>query len=358
MTTVLCAWVFGVGLVSSPGSDLRLERFQASELHMGTKFTVVLYANDLAAANRGLKAAFARIRGLDQRLSDYRRDSELNRLSNSAPPTGSSLQRPFHVSCDLWRILRYSQDLSRRTEGAFDVTVGPLSRLWRRALRRSTMPSPDRLTQALSAVSYQHMRLDQTRHTVTLLRPHMRLDLGGIAKGYATDEALKSLRNIGIDRAIVNAGGDMSIGRAPPETRGWKVGIAPLDPSRRPSRMLVLEKCAVATSGDTWQYAEIDGRRYSHIVDPHTGLGLTRRSSVTVVAGDGMSADSLASAVSVLGPQRGLSLVDQTPGACVLIMEEINGEIVTHPSRGFDRLLTADEPVRTVQDNSDPMEQP
>jgi thiamine biosynthesis lipoprotein len=152
------------------------------------------------------------------------------------------------------------------------------------------------------------------------MRPGMRLDLGAIAKGYATDEALAVLRRLGLPRALVNASGGISAGAPPPGRDGWRVAVAPLEPDAPPSQFLRVVNGAVATSGDTWQFVEIDGKRYSHIIDPRTGWGLTTHSSVTVLAPDGMTADGLATAVSVLGPQEGLALVEQTPGVAALIV--------------------------------------
>jgi thiamine biosynthesis lipoprotein len=170
----------------------------------------------------------------------------------------------------------------------------------------------------------------------------MRLDLGGIAKGFATDEALAALARNGIDRAMVNASGDMSLGAPPPGSEGWKIGIAPLDADEPPSRFLRLERCGVATSGDLWQFVEINGRRYSHILDPRTGMGLTERSSVTVVAPDGITADSLASAVSVLGPDRGLLLAEETEGASALVVTRFAEKIVEFESVRFRELRKSD----------------
>ena len=130
------------------------------------------------------------------------------------------------------------------------------------------------------------LRLDKVARTCTLTKPKMKLDLGGIAKGYAADQALAVLKSQGVVSALVDASGDLAIGAAPPGQQGWKIGIAPLEAGSPPSRFLMLAECGVATSGDAWQFVEIDGHRYSHIIDPHTGIGLTTRSSVTVIAPD------------------------------------------------------------------------
>ncbi|MCH8923662.1 MAG: FAD:protein FMN transferase [Planctomycetes bacterium] len=293
-----------------------LDRFTYTQVHMGAPFRIVLYGPNREAAGKAAQAAFARIKQLDEILSDYKPQSELNRLSRSGPAS-----RGVKVSDELWTVLSRAQALSRETDGAFDVTVGPYVRLWRRARRNKQMPSERLLAEAKASVGYRHVRLDEHRHTVQLTRAKMQLDLGGIAKGYAADEALAVLKRHGVTRALVDAGGDIALGAAPPDRKGWRIGVAPLaGADGKPSRYLVLSNVGVATSGDAHQFVEIDGRRYSHIVDPHTGLGLTVRGSVTIVAPDCITADSLASAVSVLGPQRGMKLVEARCGVEAIVM--------------------------------------
>jgi thiamine biosynthesis lipoprotein len=267
-------------------------------------------------------------------MSDYDPESELSRLSRSSPMTCG-----VRVSEDLWRVLTKSQALSERSEGAFDVTVGPLSKLWRRARRQRKRPSPERLEAARAAVGYRHLRLDPRRRAVQLVRPNMRLDLGGIAKGYAADEALAALRRMGLPRALINAGGDIAAGDPPPGRTMWKIGVAPLERDAAPSHHIGVANGAVATSGDAWQFVEINGARYSHIIDPRTGEGLTTLSSVTVVAPDCATADSLASAVSVLGPDEGLALVEETPCAAALFVAAAREGFRVHESRRLGRFL-------------------
>ncbi len=305
---ILNAWLLGAGVALATCQPAGLERFESAQPHMGTKFIIVLYAPDEELANRAFEAAFRRIAELDRTLSDYDEQSELSRLSRTAPTP----QR-VGVSDDLLAVLSSAQRLSVLSHGAFDVTVGPLTRLWRRARRQGELPTQARLQEALAAVGYQSLVVDAQEHTAQLLKPHMRLDVGGIAKGYALDQALRELQRLGIDRAIVNASGDMAASGPPPDKPGWLVGIAPLQPSAPPSVFGYLTHQAIATSGDAFQYVEIAGVRYSHIVDPQTGLGLTQRSSVSILAPNGTDADGLASAVSVLGPESGLKLVGTTP---------------------------------------------
>lgn len=307
------------------------ERFEFSEVHMGADFKLVLYAADRDAANRAAAAAYARIAALNKTLSDYDPQSELSRLSATA---GSGAKAK--VGDDLWLVLERSQRLAADTDGAFDVTVGPMVKAWRSARRTKTFPSDERLAKARAAVGYRHLQLNAEHRTAQLLVPDMLLDLGGIAMGYAADEALAVIKRHGIGSAMVDASGDIVCGDAPPGKRGWKIGIAPLTESNGPpSRYVWLVNGALTTSGDAFQYVAIDGKRYSHIVDPHTGLGLTTRSSVTVTARDCLTADSLATAVSVLGPERGLELIKRNAGAEALIVRIENDQVKTYSSPKF-----------------------
>lgn len=318
---------------AAPVEATRLQRFEYRQPHMGVAFVIRLYADDEAAAKRAAEAAFARVAELNAILSDYDPDSELMRLCRESAPG-----KPIPVSEELAFVLSRSLAMARRTDGAFDVTIGPVVRLWRHARRRREMPDAKRLAAARALVGWKHVRLDECARTVELLKRDMRLDLGGIAKGYAADEALRVLREHGIDRALIDAGGDIVMGDAPPGRAGWRIGIAPLDkPEGAPSRHLVLANQSVATSGDAFQHVEIAGTRYSHIVDPKTGLGLTTHSSVTVIAPTGIEADALASAVSVLGPKQGIALVDATPDTAALIVQVEDGTPRTFESRRLGR---------------------
>ncbi len=304
-----------------PASPRALARFEFLEPHMGTQFRIVLYAPDAAAAQRAARAAFARIAALDDSMSDYRASSELMRLS------AQSGAAPARVSEDLFRVLVAAQDMARRSDGAFDVTVGPVVRLWRMARLSHKLPDAARLAAAEKLVGYKKIRLDARARTVQLPAPGMILDLGGIAKGYAADAALAALEARGITRALVAGGGDIMVGDSPPGEDGWTIGIAPLvSPNAPPQRFVRLHNAAISTSGDAEQHVEIDGVRYSHIVDPRTGQALAGRRSATIIAPNGTTSDALATAVCVLGPERGLKLVNSLPGtAALFVMETPDG---------------------------------
>jgi thiamine biosynthesis lipoprotein len=310
-----------------------LERFEFAEPHMGTLVRLVLYAPDRGFADAAAKVAFARIVALNDGLSDYRDSSELMEVSRrSGGP-------PVRVSDDLFRVLSAAQQMARASGGAFDATAGPLSLLWREARRRTSLPDPTRIAVARSLVGTDKLELHDEGRTVRLRVAGMQLDLGGIAKGFAADEAAAVLRRGGIERALVAAGGDVVAMNAPPGADGWRVAVAALDGADRPpAGYLTLRDAAVSTSGDAEQFMVVDGVRYSHIFDPRTGRALTGRLSVTVVGPNGTTSDALATAVSVLGGERGTRLVDQTPGAAALIVDSRNGSVRTHASRRWRAL--------------------
>ena len=304
------------GALPGSSSKAKLERFEFSQIHMGTQFNIILYAPDVRTAIDASTAAFKRVEELDAIMSDYRATSELMMVCRKS---GAEWVK---VSDPLFRILEQSQELARLTNGAFDVTVGPVVRLWRRARRTGQMPDQLSLARANELVGYRKLELDRQTRSVRVTKAGMLLDLGGIAKGYAADEAIGVLKRHGIRRALVAAGGDIVVSGPPPGARGWVVGISPLEPTGEPPNdYLWLHDAAVSTSGDKEQYVEIDGVRYSHIVDPRTGLGLTDHITVTVVARSGTVSDSIATAASVLGPKLGLKLINSTRGASGMIKQ-------------------------------------
>ena len=300
---------------------------------MGLPFRIVLYAESQATADAAARAAFARVGELNQVFSDYEDDSELSRLSSSS---GSG--RAVPVSNELWRLLNVAQAMSRKSNGAFDITVGPLVQVWRRARRQRELPTPEVIAEAKSRVGWKKVVLDPHACTAKLLVPGMRLDLGSIAKGRALDEALRVLRAQGICSALVTGSGDMAIGDPPPGRSGWRIELAPLDaPDAPPTRFLALRNCGFATSGDLFQHVELGGQRYSHIVDPHTGLGMTDHSLVVVIAPDCVTANSLSTTTCVVGPERGLALVKATPGASARVVRKPGERVEVTESPDFAR---------------------
>lgn len=319
------------------GADSAPRRHEFRQTHMGSEFKLILYTTDEAIARRASDAAFQRVAALDAALSDYDPDSELMRLCGRAGGP------PVPVSDDLFRVLHRSLEIAALSDGAFDPTVNPVVRLWRRARRERKLPDPAQLRRALALVGWRDVRLDTGARTASLLRPGMKLDLGGIAKGFAADEALACLRREGVPIALAAVAGDITVGDPPPEQPGWTVGIAPLDnPDTHPERFLILRNRSVSTSGDAERFVEIDGVRYSHIVDPRTGVGVVDRAAVTVVAADGATADALATAAYVLGPERGLDLIERADGAAARIVRRRGDRVEVFESRRWNALPVRD----------------
>lgn len=319
-------------------------RYERRQPHMGTEFTILVAPTDAGkdgeadpAMVEAVDAAFRRIAELDQRLSNYQRDSELNQLAAGAPHT-----QPSPVSDDLYRVLLRSEEVSRASEGAFDITVGPLTRLWRQARRTQAWPDATRLQQARELVGYERVHLHPEMQGASLELAGMQLDLGGIAKGDALDQAYEELRRRGYSQSLVEGGGDLRVGAAPPAADGepgWVIAVAGLHAAESEAGRLRLADRAVATSGDLHQYFEYDGVRYSHLVDPRTGIGLRLRSSVTVVAPDGITADAWATALSVLGPEAGLRRAAELPGLEVRFVWEEDGVQRMRETAGFAQLV-------------------
>ncbi len=253
---------------------------------MGTSARVIVYSPTADDAERASRAAYAEIAAVDAAMSDWSETSELSRLNREGD---------LVVSPPLFEVIDAAVLFARMTDGAFDPTVGPVTALW----RRGVVPSPAELEEARSLVGWCRVTLDPATRRVRL-EPGMRLDLGGIAKGFAAERALRAVGDL---PAMVELGGDLALGTPPPGAEGWRVALVD-------GRTLVVSRCFVSTSGDFERHVDADGVRYSHIVDPSTGLGLVSAPVVLVVAADGLTSDALSTATSV----RGLGVLDGMPG--------------------------------------------
>jgi thiamine biosynthesis lipoprotein len=330
-------WIVSIGLLlalmagcKTAQSTQSLHRFEYTELHMGTLFHVVLYAPDQKTGDDAAVAALQKVAELDGTMTDYDPKSELMLLCNE--PVGA----PVKVSAELFEILRECQRVSQESEGAFDVTVGPYVRLWRAARKKKVLPTQSELAEAAKAVGYRKLVLNERNRTVTLTVPNMKLDLGGVAKGYAADKALGVIRKKGVNRAMVAASGDIALGDAPPGLAGWAIGIASIDPGKEGvDETVLLKNAGISTSGDTEQFIEINGIRYSHVVDPATGLGLTEQIQATIIGPNATMTDGLDNTVCAMGVRRGLALVDSLPGVAALVETRDQSGKHFFPSRRF-----------------------
>ncbi len=302
---------------------------------MGTTFRIVLYAPQKEAAGKAAAAAFARVAELNRIMSDYLATSELMQLCGKF---GQKAGGPVKVSEDLFYVLEKSEEVSKLSDGAFDVTVRPLVILWRHARRTQRMPDKKELDDAKALVGYAKMKLDPKEKTVQLTVPGMQIDLGGIAKGYAADEVLKVLAKFDITTALCAAGGDIAVSGAPPDSNGWKIEIAAL-PGAKEKRYVQLKDAAISTSGDAQQFVVIDGVRYSHIVDPRTGIGLTGRRSVSVIARRGIMSDSMTKVASILSAESAIALFDKRDGEAALIVRKTDKGEEVLASKRFESYL-------------------
>lgn len=274
------------------------------QLHMGMEVRLVLHA-EAPVANAAARAAFSRIAALEEILSDYRPSSELRRLGTARGATP--------VSPELFTVTQRALAMARASGGAFDPTIAPLSALWREARRLGRAPTASAIAHARNRIGWQGVALDSVRQTIALTTPEMQLDLGAIAKGWILGEARRTLQEAGVSSALIEAGGDLLLGDAPPGTSGWRVAIT----TARGDSIAMLSNIAVATSGPTAQFVEISGVRYSHVIDPRSGRPLTTTYAVTVLHADPTLADALATTLTILGPNEGGALA-ATFGAVVV----------------------------------------
>ena len=294
-----------------------LQRYTFDRGLFGTEFRQIFYAPNDSVAQHVRRAVDARMDSLNVVMSDYLDGSEINRLSATA---GSG--QWVAVSPDLFDILSQAAAIAKASNGLFDPTVGPLSQLWRRAVRRQLFPTKPELRKAHERVDYRLIELKKPGF-VRLKKPGMRLDVGGIGQGYAIDEGLKVLQQLGIKSALLDIGGDILVSDPPPGERGWRILIG----TAADTTTLLLRHVGITTSGATHRYLEHNGKRYSHLMNPRTGLGLLHHAETTVLAPDGTQADALTKVFSVAGIRKSKRLVKRFPGVTVWMTEERKGKL-------------------------------
>lgn len=327
--TLTLLWLgIAVFLGACATSKIGLERFEFSRLCMGVEARIVLHATDRASAERSAETVFEELARLDRVLSDWSEDSELSRV------VAQAADRAVHVSDDLFLLLQRSLEIARRTDGAFDPTVAPLVALWREARRTRSLPSEVALDEARSRVGFRLVELDLDARTVHFTRSGMRLDFGAIAKGFACQRAIEILTRKGIESALVEMGGDLVCSAAPPGRPGWRIDL------ENGGESLIVTHRAVSTSGDREQWIEIGGRRYSHVLDPKTGLGLESQARAIVIASDGALSDALATAISVTGGEAGLALTDRFDDVDARLDESLASVRVERSTQRFARFST------------------
>jgi thiamine biosynthesis lipoprotein len=293
--------------VSSP------ELFEQSRNAMGTVFDIYLYARDPLQAEAVFEVAFEEIDRLDETLSNYRPSSELSRINRLAA------REPVTTDPEVFGLLESALDFSERSEGAFDITVGPLMRAWGFFRGDGHLALDEELQSAAEKVGFRNVSLDAPTRTVTFSVPGMELDLGAIGKGYAVDRAAGVLRESGVESALINAGSSTlhALG-APPGKRGWTVRVPhPGDRERTLSTVLLRDQ-SLSTSGSSEQFFEFEGRRYCHVIDPRTAKPVEGVLQATLIANDSTTTDALSNAIFVLGPEAGRNMVAEIADARAL----------------------------------------
>ncbi len=315
---VACLIVMALYFSSGPGKQVELD--SGHRMVMGTFARIVVIAKDSDTAGKCIESGFTQINKVDDLMSDYKSDSEISRVNRDG------FKKAVRLSQSTYEVLQRSIEFSKLTDGAFDVTVGPLVELFRKAKNKQVLPGPDEIADARSKVGFEKLKLDGRNMTVQFTVEGMRLDLGGIAKGYAVDKAVETMQSHGAIGGMVDLGGDIRCFGAPLKGRDhWVIGLQNPDMGKDSNGREVLLKLkitdgAVATSGDYQQFILIEGKRYSHIIDRKTGTSTEGLSSVTIIADNATDADALATAVSVIGSENGLELIEKTPGVEAILI--------------------------------------
>ncbi len=311
--------------VAAPGAEPRGETIKRAASVMGTDLEATFYGIDAKEADRAFKAVVAEFRRIDRELSEWKGNtyvSEINKNAGSAPVV---------VPPELFKIISAAMTVSGITDGAFDITWASLWGLWDFSPGSHKVPDPAEVKRRLKNVNYRDVALDAGKKSVMLKRPGMAMGLGGIAKGYAVDSAMSILDGMGIKNVIIKAGGDMRVqGSAGEKT--WEIGIRH---PRKKDKLLAtvpLKDVSISTSGDYERFFMKDGVLYHHIIDPRTGYPARGCRSVTIVGPDTTTTDALSTAVFVMGPEKGLALVERLKGIEAIIVDSTGGVSV---SRGF-----------------------
>jgi len=334
---LLVAWLV-VSATGCRAQPPRLVKVSEARGAMGTYVAITVFAPSEAHGRKVIEAAFARIARVEQAASTYRPNSEVSRLVAAAGG------QPVAISPCLAALLRRGMEVAEETDGAFDMTCGPLVMLWRKTWKRGKMPSAAQVEAAKALVDRRALKLSPDGKKAQLLKPGMSLALGGIAKGYAVDQAVEAIRQAGIPSALVDAGGDIYALGSPPYRNRWLVGVRdPGHPDDILPKALAVANQAVATSGDYLQGVKVGGRVYSHILDPRTGQPVEKMASVTVVAPDATTADAYATAASVLGPKKAIEFGESHPGVEIMVIHREGERLVELRTSGFARLEVVPE---------------
>lgn len=337
--------LFFIFFLTPLSANAQLKRFQFAENKMGSPFNIIFYSADSAEAAKFARECFGLVDSLNNIFSDYSATSEVGILA------GKTSVQNEKVSDELLAMILQSKAAWIKSGKTFDITIGPLSQLWRNAkkvqkdsLGENKFPADTEIKKAKQAVGFKNFVINDAEKTISFKKPGMRLDFGGIVKGYAAQKVIDYLKSKNISIALADAGGDIAMSELPPEKKGWSIGInLPEQENELWDQQLELQNCSVATSGDVFRYTLHNGKKYSHIIDPRTGYGVTTQRNVTVIAKDGATADWLATACSILPIKKALKLA-RKENAALLIAIHKNEKIILYKTENFDHFFQKKEP--------------
>ena len=309
----------------------QLKRFQFSEDKMGSSFNLIFYHTDSAEAVTLAKECFLIVDSLNNIFSDYSSESEVGKLASQTN------QIDIKVSDELFSMIIRSQDAWKRSGKTFDITIGALTQLWRKAKKENRFPSEAEIKAAKDLTGFRNLTINESSKTISFKKQGIRFDFGGIVPGYTAQRVIDFLKTKNINIALVDASGDIVISDAPPGKDGWTIGVnLPENENEIWDKKLELKNFAVSTSGDVYRYTIHNGIKYSHIIDPGTGYGVTSQRNVTVIAKYGTDADWLATACSILPIKKALKLGKKEHASILIATMDVE-KIITYKSKNFDK---------------------
>lgn len=296
-----------------------MQKFSQSLKLMGNNFTITVVADNDAVATEKINLAIDEIRRIEQLFTTFKSDSQTNLINENAGI------KPVKVDAEVFGLIERSIAISNITQGAFDITYGSIDKsLWNFDKSMTSLPNKETAKKMVYLIDYRNVILDKKNGTVYLKEKGMRIGFGGIGKGYAAEMARKILIRNGVESGIINASGDLTTWGFQPNGKPWTIGIANPDMPSSAFSYMEISNRAVATSGNYEKYILIDGKKYSHTIDPKTGLPITGIKSVTVISGNAEFADAMATPIAVMGINAGLFMINQIPGLHCIIIDDNN----------------------------------
>ena len=293
--------------------------FKESMRLMGNRFEITAVTEDAAVAATSIEQAVAEIKRIEALLTTFNEESQTALINRNAG------KAPVVVDREVFDLIHRCLKISKLTQGAFDISYGSIDRrLWNFDIKMTALPDKETAKQSVRLINFRNIILDEKKSTVFLKEEGMRIGFGGIGKGYAADRAKAVLKSVGIESGVVNASGDLITWGTQPDGSPWTVGISDPNQAIEAFSYLNISNMAIATSGSYEKYAVINGKHYSHTIDPKTGLPVNGIKSVSIICGSAELADAMATPVMVMGVAAGLYLINQLKGMACIIVDDSN----------------------------------